>query len=322
MNILSNGPYISALGWLGAPDYTSCVAASKAWSQLERTLMLNEGHVPIPTPQAPHVEQDALAPLPSSFLKASGVARARSASRSTVFAATLAKALVGTIRSESNVPGDRIGVGIVASSAVMPIFWQFESVGLSESWDMTDTTLLPASIPTSVPTAVSSVTDCHAAAVTFHDGIPGMFAAFEHALLSFHHGRADYYLVMSADEASEPLLRTLRALNLRRAVLNGAAGIVLSRQPQSSHDWQVTSIERVPAHHQAQIPQDWPADAERLRIRVEDPYPMFTGPMVVQSIHRAVETNSTHALLEFTVNDRERCVLGLRRSGLAMRQAA
>lgn len=307
---IDNGPYLHGLGWTHGPQYVAGLNTGHDWNVTPRTLGF-DGHV-APRRIATVSNDQLLEPLPSSVLKASGVARARSAAKSTVFAALLAKTMLGSLKDRAVVDGNRVGVGIVSSSAIIPIFWKFESVGVSDSWDNTDTMLLPASIPSAVGTASSSVTDSHATAITFADGAVGMFSAIEHAHLGFVHDRSDYFLVIAAEEACAPMIDAMQSMGVDREVIDGAAGFVLSRERLSEGDWQVGIVETLSLDEPVSLPSSW-ADAPRFSVTLNDQFAAYTGCVVPQVISQAIGTDADRVVIEFVMSGRARSVLGLAR---------
>lgn len=146
---LKNGPYVHAIGWTRKQDNSVCVATRLAWTNLVNPFdfdgvggyrLRDEAPVTCPTE------------IPLPVLRSSGVARARSAAKGTVFAALLGKQLLGTVSGRENYHGNRVGVAVASSSAITPIAWEFETVGLRKGWDKTDTLLLPSSIPSAITT--------------------------------------------------------------------------------------------------------------------------------------------------------------------------
>lgn len=304
-----NGPYIHALGWTHGVEYIVSSKSSPEWATLERTL-------DFPASGSARliraVDSDALiGPLSGPFLKDSGVARARSAAKSTVLAAVMARDLA---RHLANQPGDgnRVSLGVVSSSAIAPVFWTFESVGVGDSWNNTDTMLLPASIPSCVVTTASNVTDFHASAITYGDGAAGVFAAIEHAHLDFLHERADHALVLCAEEVCAQMVEGMKVLGVDREPLDGAAGLVLTRERISQSDWQVTMVEVL---DQSQ-PHPVPGHAGlHIVVSHDDDCGTYTGTSVPEAIHFAIEqaiaVDQPEVLLEYRLGRRARCVLRL-----------
>ncbi len=310
INVLKEGPYLHALGWTGGESYDVAARSSSEWASLDRTLSFPEDESP--TLKTPIAREVVLAGLPPALLKASGVARARSAAKSTVLSALLCRELAKFVSTRDSFNGDRVGLGIVSCSAIVPVFWKFESVGVGDSWANTDTMLLPASIPSSVVTAASTVTNFHATALTFADGAAGMVGAIEHAYLDFFHDRADFSLVVCAEEACLPMIDAMTGLDITREPVDGAAGMVLSRKRLADSDWQVCFADIVSFKEPSVLPAGW-ANAPRLKVGYHDRCTAYTGTALPQAVHLATSTDSDVAVVEMLLKDRGRCVLGLRR---------
>ena len=309
-NVLEKGPYLHALGWTQGETYDVAARHSGDWAGLVRTLSFAENEAP--TLRTAVSREAMLAPLPPALLKASGVARARSAARSTVLSALLCRELAKFVSAREGFNGDRVGLGIVSCSAIVPVFWKFESVGVGDSWGNTDTMLLPASIPSSVVTAASTVTNFHATASTFADGAAGMVGAMEHAYLDFFHDRADFSLVVCAEEACVPMIDAMTGLQIAREPIDGAAGMVLSRERLASSDWQVCFAEIVSADGTQALPDGWD-HAPRLSLAYNDRCTAYTGTAVPQALHLAMSTDGDSAVVDVLLKDRCRCLIGLRR---------
>jgi hypothetical protein len=223
--------------------------------------------------------------IPLSVMRGSGVARARSAAKGTVFAALLGKQLLETVSEREQYHGNRVGVAVASSSAITPIAWEFETIGLSKGWDKTDTMLLPSSIPSAITTQTSAVFDTHAAAIAFQDGAFGVCAALEYVHLSFTHQRSDYFVVIGAEEVCQVQCSALAALGDQRPWIDGAAGLVLSRAPRSDDDWQLGLCSNVAEGATPALPEEW-ADAATLDIDIGGnatlfPRPLFPMPCII-----------------------------------------
>lgn len=268
------------------------------------------------------------APLSLQVMRASGVPRARSAARCTVFAALVAKALRTSLAdalqaSSSLASGDEVGIAVVSNSATVQIFFQFESVGVSRSWKDTDAMLLPASIPSAGCTAASMVTDSHASAVTFGDGLYGVCAALEHAQLLFHHGRARHLLLLATEEANAPMARALATLGDLRAVYDGCAGLLLSSQPLAPSDWQLAALAIIPEGGTVRINAPW-LQGSRVRVHLDNPLSAFTSQLLPLALHEAmrfgVQSGHTTALVEFHVAGRGSVLMALQRPSQQVQQ--
>jgi len=313
---LANGPYLHALGWTGGPPYAAMARNSAQFSELLPRLSFADNRAALLVRDDADTLKAKLAELPLPFLRSSGVARARNAARSTVFGAMLAKELRATFADNTAIVGDRVGIAMVSSSAIVPIFWRFESVGLADSWQRTDTMLLPASIPSSVVTAASTVTGSHAAALTLTDGAFGMLAGIEHAFLSFFHDRSDAFMVIGGDEAFQPMVDAAASINARIEVLDGAAGMVLTREAVSPGGWQVCFAQTI-SDKQAPLFDDAWSHADVLRVDCGDRLTAYTAALVPHAIHHALDTDADSVVIDFIVKDRARGLLGLRRNKAA-----
>lgn len=311
-----DGPlYLHAAGWTQGESYEAAVNTGDNWRLHASTLDFH-GEAGVQLKRVACVEP-LLKPLPRSVTKASGIARATWAAKSTVFAALLAKGLIGTVNAQPDKSGDRVGIGIVSSSSIVPIFWQFESVGVADDWGKTDTMLLPASIPSAVGTASSTVTDSHATAITFSDGALGMVSAIEHAYLGFVHDRADYFLIIGAEEASVPIMTSMTSMGVQRPIVDGAAGFVLCRERLSEGDWRIDFVAVEAADRKAELPQEW-THALRFQVQLADPYVSYTSTLLPQAIVQAISTDAQAVVVEFSLRGRATARIGLTRRRTAI----
>lgn len=317
---LQHGPYVHALGWT-TPTYEVLTAASSGFQRLDPPLACTGADDTGADGTALHRVggrsiEEMLADLPAPLMRASGVPRARSASKSAVFGGLVGKALIRLVCESTAVPGDRVGVAVVSSSSIVPIFWRYEAVGVSDAWDNTDTMLLPASIPSAVATAVSMITDSHAAAITLGDGVFGMCQAIEHASLAFAHDRADLFIVLGAEEATRPMHDALVMLDDRREIMDGCAGVVLSAAPILDSDWQICAMAQVPEGHEVSVAQPW-ASTPRVRMGVASPLTAYTSVLLPFALHAAMHAAATRptstALIELRVAERGAFLIALRR---------
>ena len=311
-----NGPFLHAIAWSIGRGYTPQCFTSNRWGNAEGPLRFG-AHAPTRKEQIP--PEAVREPLADVYLKRSGVARARSAPRSTVLAAVLGKELAGVLGAPEERTGDRVGVGIVASTVITPVFWEFESVGITKGWNQCNPMLLPASIPSGVPTAVSSATGCRASAITFADGPGGVAAAIEHAYLDLRFDRADAYIVIAADEVCEPISRSMDSLGLKRDALDGASGLLLTREPRSSSDWQICFAGVLADQHSPTCLPEldgglW-RDALRLVSEIGDRHAMHTGVILPMALLEAVKSDAAAAVVEIGLADAPRTVVGLKRAG-------
>ena len=311
-----NGPFVHAVGWTSSHHEVGLHTAG-SWAAVEAPVVFG-------TLEAePHLAQSTapVRPLPQQVLRASGVARARSAAASTIYAGLVAKTLRRALAESqqawgtSTTPGDAVGIAVVSSSANVQVFFDFESVGVAKSWHDTDAMLLPASIPSAGCTAASMVTDSHASAITLGDGLYGVCAGIEHAHLLFQHDRASQLLLLATEEVSQPMTRALRALGDRRAAYDGCAGLLLSAAPLSPSDWQVCAMAIVPEGRTVQIAKPWQSGS-RVRVPLDNRLMAFTStwmPLaVLQAMRFGEETDKAAALIEFHVVGRGSIFVALR----------
>jgi len=226
ITILESGPYLHALGWTCESEYSANVATQSTWDSLENPIHFDgAGHYWMKEDRSGTCASD----IPLPVLRSSGVARARSAAKGTILSALLGKQLLEKISDRENYHGNRVGVAVASSSAITPVAWEFEIVGLRKGWGKTDTLLLPSSIPSAITTQTSASFDTHAAAIAFQDGMFGICAAIEYAYLSFVHNRSDYFLVIGAEEICQIQCDALAALGDSRPWIDNAAGLVLRK---------------------------------------------------------------------------------------------
>lgn len=307
---LKHGPFLRAIGWVGGRDRAVQSRPSSQFNELTPLVHLAHGASPVVID--PMSREDMLAALPPTVLKGSGVARARSATKSTVLAALLSKELAPYISNLPNFDGKRVGLAVVTSSAIVPVFWRFESVGVSESWDHTDTMLLPASIPSGVVTAASTVTDFHATAVTLGEGAVGMVSAIELAHLNFVHDRADHFLVVASEEASETMLDAMAATSRSRSIVDGSAGYVLSKERLAPEDWQIAFYGTQSLNQTVDLPEDW-SDAHVFRVVMEGPFSLYTSNLLPVALVAALNCQNKKAVLEFELPGASTSFVGFRR---------
>ena len=314
-----NGPFVHAVGWTSTHHEVGLHTAG-SWAAVEAPVVFGTLDA---EPRLTCLAQSTapVRPLPQQVLRASGVARARSAAACTIYAGLVAKtlrqALAKTLEAwgTSTTPGDAVGIAVVSSSANVQVFFDFESVGVAKSWHDTDAMLLPASIPSAGCTAASMVTDSHASATTFGDGLYGVRAGIEHAHLLFQHDRANQLLLLATEEVSQPMARALQALGDRRAAYDGCAGLLLSATPLSSSDWQVSAMAIVPEGQTVQISKPWRCGS-RVRVHLDNRLMAFTStwmPLaVLQAMRFGEETDKAAALIEFHIVGRGSIFVALR----------
>ncbi|MBA5606566.1 hypothetical protein H3H36_14510 [Duganella sp. FT3S] len=307
--LLHNGPYLHALGWLQHDYRVVARTLGEAWQGTDNPVVFDGAGAYALRP-GPRLPDD----LPPAVARGSGVARSRSAAKSTVYAAMVGKCLLQTLAA-SHIDGQRLGVAIAATSDTTGISLEFETVGVRDGWHRTDTMLLPSSIPSAITTQTSAVFDTHAAAIAFDDGARGMCAALEYAYLSFLHGRADAFLVIGADEICPVHAQALEALGDGRPRVSGAAGMVLTRAPlAASEHWQLAICAQAAAGEAIELPGDWD-DAARLAINLPNAMNNLTAALLPLAMQQLLSGATQRALLLFNMDSAggSRFVLGLQR---------
>ncbi|HEU4843178.1 MAG TPA: hypothetical protein VFT05_02840 [Burkholderiaceae bacterium] len=291
-----NGPYLHALGWLNADYSVTAAAMSAAWQG-------QHGPVDFDGAGGYALRQGERLPdaLPPAIGRASGVARARSAAQSTVYAALLGKGLLQTL-PEARHAGERLGVAIASTSDTTGISHEFEASGVRLGWSKTDTMLLPSSIPSAITTQTSAVFDTHAAALAFGDGAMGLCAALEYAYLSFLHQRSDAFVVIGADETCTVQTQALAALDDRRPRTTGASGLLLTRTPPASGArWQLVLCAQAAYGEPIALPAGW-HDATRLTVAIANTLHIYTAPLIALAVHQLLRDAARRALLFFTMH--------------------
>jgi len=312
MTVFESPVYLRAAGWVGGLAREVQVSGGESLGALKALVEL-EGDGSARSVSGMTLE-DMLLPLPAAVLKASGVARARSAAKCTVFASVLARSLRPYASANPEADKDAVGLGVVCTSAITPIFWRFEAVGLTEGWDNTDTMLLPASIPSAVVTAASTATDFHATAMTFGDGAVGVFNAIEHAYVGMRNERFSSFMLLTSDEACTHTLDALKALGVDRDVVDGASGLVLCSKPGSADDWRVGFVSINGDVDAEQVPVGWEG-AHKSVVRTEDHFTSYTSnfvaPLLVGALCAAGD--SSQVILKLRLGARSVCQVGLTR---------
>lgn len=305
MTTINNGPWINAIGWTAGQDYTAISCTREDWPSMANPIAFSDGQYQLKAPAA----DSAPTALPLPLMRSSGVSRARSAAKSTIFSALLGKKLLETMTPDGQQPGSRIGVAIASSSAITPIAWEFETVGLRSGWNRTDTMLLPSSIPSAITTQISAVFDIHAAAIAFQDGAFGICSALEYAHLSFAHQRSDHFLIMGADEICQVQCDAMQALEDHRPRIDGAAGLVVGRSPLSRDDWQLALCSNVTDAGALTFPDAWQG-ADILELNIAHSATLFTAPLIPYALHHLLHRAQRRALLVCSLPGRGRYVLG------------
>lgn len=304
---IENGPYVHSIGWTVKPNFSATLASSGNFSDIRCPAEFCDNGTYTLKDQTSI--SDMFTPLSLALLRSSGIARARSAAKSTVFAALLGKELLGLIKDIPGYDGGQVGVAIT-SSAITPIAWEFEKVGLERGWLKTDTMLLPSSIPSAIATQVSAALGIHATAIAFQDGAFGFCAAFEQVHLSFIHGRSQYFLLMGAEELCEVQHRALLELNENRPKVDGAAGLLLTKRPKTTSDWQLGLCENMST--KMVLPSPWD-DVMPFRLRFPSHLALFSSLFVPYALQQAFSVDSDRIVFICEMPVRGSYVLGFQR---------
>jgi hypothetical protein len=307
--MLENGPYVNSIGWTNKPGHSVVAATAENGSTLASPVEFDgAGGYRLKDADAVCAPTDLSLPL----MRSSGVARARSAAKSTIFAALLGKELIATISAREGYSGNRTGVAVASSTAITPIAWEFETVGVRNGWLKTDTMLLPSSIPSAITTQTSAVFDTHATAIAFQDGAFGLCAALEHAHLSFAHNRSDHFLVIGAEEICAVQCDALDALNDDRPRIDGASGIVLGRSPSTPNDWRLAFCFNDTGETPPSLPEGWDG-ADTLDLTIAGSATVFTATLVPYALHQLFERAADRAVLVCSMPDRGKYFVGFER---------
>lgn len=307
--MLQNGPYVNSIGWTNKPTHAVVAATGDAYATLSNPIEFDgAGGYRLKADDGACVPTD----LPLPLMRSSGVARARSAAKSTIFAALLGKELIATVSANDGYSGNRTGVAVASSTAITPIAWEFESVGVRNGWQKTDTMLLPSSIPSAITTQTSAVFDTHANAIAFQDGAFGLCAALEHVHLSFAHNRSDHFLVIGAEEICGVQCDALDALNDERPRIDGASGLVLGKTPRTPHDWRLAFCANAVGEAQPALPAGWEG-AETLQLTIEGSPTVFTSTLVPYALHHLFERATDRAVLVCSMPERGKYFVGFER---------
>jgi len=307
--MLENGPYVNSIGWTRKPDHAAVAAGAAADAPMANPFDFDgAGGYRLKDEDAGRAPTD----LPLPLMRSSGVARARSASKSTILAALLGKQLIATVSARSDYDGNRTGVAVASSTAITPVTWEFETVGVRNGWLKTDTMLMPSSIPSAITTQTSAVFDTHATAIAFQDGAFGLCAAIEHAYLSFAHNRSDYFLVIGSEEICAVQCDALDALSDGRPRVDGASGLVLGRSPHTPDDWRLAFCFNDTSEQAPSLPAGW-EDAEVLDLTIPSRPTAFTATLVPHALHHLFERAGGRAVLVCSMPGRGRYLVGFER---------
>ncbi|KFF67589.1 hypothetical protein IW01_14670 [Pectobacterium brasiliense] len=293
MKVISviDGPLINVFGWLTAPDCLPVISvpgvgespAAPCTFNASSDVILQDG-----------IERGVV-DVPFAIRKKSGVARSRSASKATIFASMLGTEFIKYCRAS----GEDIGIACVSSSSTLPIAWEFESAGVRDGWNETDTMLLPSSIPSAISTQIAAAHNLHATALTFLDGMMGACSALEYSALCFHYQRAQEILLLCAEEVSPPHQIAAEHINYTHAGLlfNGASGIVLSAPTQKATGWQFKIIHRYSPKEQTEFPPEWRTDRDYYEMVLKSELTAFTSWLLPLFIHQAVSEAKSHKII-------------------------
>jgi len=309
MPTIENGPYLHAIGWTARPEFSVEFARSDHFARYNSPIQFLANGDYLLNDQAG--VSDLLTPLSPSVMQSSGVARVRSAAKSTVFAALLGKSLLGLITGDVEYCGEQVGLA-VTSSAITSIAWEFESVGLQRGWLKTDTMLLPSAIPSAICTQVSAALNIHASATAFQDGALGLCAAFELAYLSFIHERAQYFMLIGAEELCEVQHRALIALDENRPMLDGATGILLTKKPRSKADWQLVLCANIASSAAMVLPSSW-EKVSPFKLQFSSHLAIFSSLLVPYALQEALSAESDRVLFVCEIPRQGTYVLGFQR---------
>jgi hypothetical protein len=304
--MLKDGPYVNAMGWTQGAGHDPVAALGEQFNALSTPIeFIGEGKYALrrdaPPPRVTEIA------LPT--MRASGIARSRSAAKATVLAGLLGKKLLESTASVGVVDGQQVAIAVASSSAITPIAWEFETVGLSRGWDKTDTMLLPSSIPSAITTQTSAAFDTHAAAIAFQDGAFGVCAAMEYAYLALRQGRAGHMLVMGAEEICQIQCDALTALADPRPRIDGAAGVMLGRSPLSPDDWRLALCGNVVTADCGDYPGQWEG-ATRLSVDLPGHATLYSSHLIIYALHHLFSRAAGQAVLECTLPGRGKYVLG------------
>lgn len=314
MCLLEHGPYIRAIGGVRRPDFAVETAKVPGGSVCSPVRFEKDGSV---VSLSSLSREDMQVPFPKEVLKASGVARARNAARSTVFAALLAQDFIKHVNELPGFDPDRVVIGVCNCSASAAISWEYETEGVTQGWDKTNTMLMPSSLPSAIGTQVSAAIKTHAAAITFLDDILGMCSAFEYTYTSFFHNRADHAFIIAAEEYSVAHGMVLSHLGrpLPEA-RDGAAGVLLSRTKPYGEAWQLALCAHLADGQGVDLPDSWKnARVMNLKLDAEATFSTLLLPYALQDVLALKEAGKS--VLVVTVPGRGSFVLGFQYVGKA-----
>jgi|GEM_PF-2022867 len=311
ITILQSGPYVHAIGWTQVQECNICVAKKDEWNKLDNPFDFNENGSYALKSGVAAIESTDISLL---MMRSSGVARARSAAKATIFAALLSKQLLNIVSGHNGYHADNVGIAVASSSATIPIAWSFEAIGVQKGWDKTDTMLLPSSIPSAITTQISAALDTHASAIAFQDGILGICAAIEYAYLSFLHHRAKYFLIIGVDEICHMQCNALVALSDTRPHMDGASGLILTDTRSSMDDWQLLMYGQLVKDEPLELSDEW-LNATTVTVEMESGITLFSAPIFSYALHNLFLRSNYKCVLICKLPERGCCVLGFQQSG-------
>lgn len=285
---MRNGPALLRFGRLTPMEPEPVIASAP--SSTPPSLRFDERGVPeIDEPWDFGTRRDQLR-------KSSRVSRARSAAFVTAYSAVLADALVKTV----DIPRERYGVAVAATSATAAVAYQLERQGLRDGWHLIDPFGLQNSIPSALPTQVATVIGAKGFAVTYLDGMHGFVYALEHAAHALHRRSASAAVVLAADELTTVQQIALETLGRRPALGEGAAGVILgSAQDTSDEDkpWRLALLGHGTGRFQPEwLPEQWRGVNQKFITSADDLAPscIAAAPLALWSL---LANSSRRALL-------------------------
>jgi hypothetical protein len=163
--------------------------------------------------------------LPIDYLRNSKIQRPRSASRATIFGAYACRACldqVGHLKARS------IGIVGITTTATLETSQRFETIGLSEGWNLVDPFLLPNAIPSAFVTQISTALKLTGWNVCLSDGFKSFSDGFALAetLLQIDH---DLVILVAAEGASS-LANDAMAQFKDKKLIEGAVAFALTKR--------------------------------------------------------------------------------------------
>lgn len=314
MSLLQNGPYIYATGCVSRPELAARTALAAEEFSDAPIRFSDDGSYEIVHEFS---IEEMKKPLERPILKASGVARARNSSRSTVFAALLAHEFIKYIKDFPDFDRNRVALGLCNCSASASLSWEFESEGITLGWDRSNTMLMPSCLPSSIGTQLSAAIDTHAATITFLDDILGVGAAFRYMYTSFFHDRSDYAFIISAEEFSPVHERGIQKFIGTRplcCLMDGAAGVLLTRKKLTDSAWQLALCDHVSASGTLSLPESW-KHAKSISLMLDEEASLSTLLFPYALQHLIKTKDADKILLTFGIKARGTFALGFQRVG-------